>query len=454
MIYGTREVYELLRVLRAIDDPTNQLKVVTALRTSVFGIDDRQLMQYRHGPADGEPLRFPNEFRVFTKEPGVVGDALRVLDQFGRRKHERTPAELIAELYDRWRGVAAALSEGQQVARETWRRVRYVVDEARAWSDATGGTLAEYLAWVDRRIDDVDRVELSTDEGEDSLRIMTIHAAKGLEFPITIVAGLGAADASNSKTGPTLGTTASHWFGSGSSPAPGSPTRRHSSADESEPRRHGCSTSRSPVQRIISSSRCTTSRAVVWPAGWSRQSRRPTLWPTRCAATRRCPWPIPPVTIARTSRRCCTVPAKSPTSWTVQSTRCAGSGHRAGWPKHSATPPGRPPTSAWCRVVVRGRRRRDRRRHDCARRTIRCCSRPPPTRQRRSRSHRSGQPQGARPQRSSQPARWQVRHRQGQRRACGDAAGRARRSRPRVGHAGRRGGRGGGVCSIVATTSR
>ena len=201
LIYGSREVYELLRVLRAIDDPTNQLKVVTALRTSIFGLDDRQLMEYRFGPADGERQQYPSDFRVFTTKPGAVGDALRVLDQFGRRKHERTPAELIAELYDGWRGVAAAMAEGQQVARETWRRVRYVIDEARAWSDATGGTLAEYLAWVDRRIDDVDRVELSTDEGEDSLRIMTIHAAKGLEFPITIVAGLGGGDATDSSTG-------------------------------------------------------------------------------------------------------------------------------------------------------------------------------------------------------------------------------------------------------------
>ncbi|HVE20006.1 MAG TPA: 3'-5' exonuclease, partial [Ilumatobacteraceae bacterium] len=200
LIYGSREVYELLRVLRAIDDPTNHLKVVTALRTSIFGIDDRQLLHYRLGPATA-PARYPKDFRVFANEAGIVGDALRTLDQFGRRKHERTPAELLAELYDTWRGVAAALSEGEQVARETWRRVRYVIDEARAWSDATGGTLAEYLAWVDRRIDDVDRVELSTDEGEDSVRIMTIHAAKGLEFPITIVAGLGGADATNSATG-------------------------------------------------------------------------------------------------------------------------------------------------------------------------------------------------------------------------------------------------------------
>ncbi|MEP7111700.1 MAG: UvrD-helicase domain-containing protein [Ilumatobacteraceae bacterium] len=205
LIYGSREVYELLRVLRAVDDPTNQLKVVTALRTSIFGIDDRQLMHHRLGTG-ADPIRFPRDFRVFTKVPGVIGDALRTLEQFGRRKHERTPAELLAELYDSWRGVAAALAEGEQVARETWRRVRYVIDEARAWSDATGGTLAEYLAWVDRRVDDVDRVELSTDEGEDSLRIMTIHAAKGLEFPLTIVAGLGGIDATDSSTG-------LHWQG-------------------------------------------------------------------------------------------------------------------------------------------------------------------------------------------------------------------------------------------------
>lgn len=200
LIYGSREVYELLRVLRAIDDPTNQLKLVTALRTSIFAIDDRQMMEFRLGPA-AAPRRFSKDFAVFTDEPGVVGEALRTLGSLGARKHERTPAELLAELYDQWRGVPAAVHEGEQAARETWRRVRYVIDEARAWSDSTGGTLAEYLAWVDRRIDHIDRVELSTDEREDSVRVMTIHAAKGLEFPITVVAGLGGADASDNTTG-------------------------------------------------------------------------------------------------------------------------------------------------------------------------------------------------------------------------------------------------------------
>ena len=75
LIYGSREVYELLRVLRAIDDPTNQLKVVTALRTSIFGIDDRQLMHYRLGPPDRRQRR--------------ISTGLPCLHQGARRRRRR-----------------------------------------------------------------------------------------------------------------------------------------------------------------------------------------------------------------------------------------------------------------------------------------------------------------------------------------------------------------------------
>ncbi len=304
-------------------------------------------MQYRLGTG-AEPDRFPTDFRVFTKEPGIVGDALRTLDQFGRRKHERTPAELLAELYDSWRGVAAALCEGQQVARETWRRVRYVIDEARAWSDATGGTLAEYLAWVDRRIDDVDRVELSTDEGEDSVRIMTIHAAKGLEFPITVVAGLGGADASNTRPRVCIGRTASRWFDSGSMTSAGSADMTALEAPGLVRRRRACCTSHSPAPRIISSSRCITRCALCCRPALSRGHRRRCRCQAPCAPIRSYPIAHPP------SHDALPAPDRlagrtSPTSSIARPARCAGSGRPAVLPKRSAMRPGRRPMSAWCR---------------------------------------------------------------------------------------------------------
>ena len=201
LIYGSREVYELLRVLRAVDDPTNELVLVGALRTSVLGVSDVDLARYRVRADEPESDRRVRGWSVHTTVVGPVGDALRTIRDLAAHKHERTPAELLAALYDWSRGVAAATAEGPAAARETWRRVRYAIDEARAWSDATGGTLGEYLAWIARRVEDVDRVELATDEREDSVRIMTVHAAKGLQFPIVITAGLGGRPAGDTQTG-------------------------------------------------------------------------------------------------------------------------------------------------------------------------------------------------------------------------------------------------------------
>jgi ATP-dependent exoDNAse (exonuclease V) beta subunit len=67
-----------------------------------------------------------------------------------------------------------------------------VLDEARWWFEQTGGSLGEYLRWVALRVDNDDRSNVTTDEtDDDAVHVLTIHAAKGLEFPVVIAAGLG-----------------------------------------------------------------------------------------------------------------------------------------------------------------------------------------------------------------------------------------------------------------------
>ncbi|MFM7537703.1 MAG: UvrD-helicase domain-containing protein [Acidimicrobiales bacterium] len=185
LVYDTREVRELLRVLRALDDPTDELALVTALRTTVIGLRDDDLLAHRR--AGGRWDLF-----AAAPPPGPVADAFGRLRALVADKSFRTPAELLTQLAEQHLSWASALVEGPQAARETWRRVRYVIDEARAFADSTGGTLREYLAWVDRQVADETRREVSPDEtDEDAVRVLTIHAAKGLEYPMVLVAGLG-----------------------------------------------------------------------------------------------------------------------------------------------------------------------------------------------------------------------------------------------------------------------
>lgn len=198
LMYERREVYELLRVLRALEDSDDAHAVVSALRTNVFGLSDIDLYEFHRAYRYWNvPSRTAQEqLNPHLDSAGVrrVIAALEQIRGWSDRQHVLGPAQLLAEIYDSMLGAAAAAYADGDAATESWRRVRFVIDEARQWSDATAGTIGEYLRWVADRVDANDRTDISTDELDDAVRILTIHASKGLEYPIVIAAGLGRQD--------------------------------------------------------------------------------------------------------------------------------------------------------------------------------------------------------------------------------------------------------------------
>ncbi len=190
LAYASREVRDLLLALRAVDDPTDELALITALRSPLFGCSDVDLYRWRH-ERDGRwnilVSRLPE-----PEEHDPVHDAFTSLRALAGDRHWAAPAELLLRLVDERRVLEVAV--GSPRARDVWRRVRYVIDQARAWREAGGGTLRAYLAWATRQASDSVRVTEAVlpETDHDAVRVMTIHAAKGLEFPVVIVAGLTA----------------------------------------------------------------------------------------------------------------------------------------------------------------------------------------------------------------------------------------------------------------------
>ena len=76
--------------------------------------------------------------------------------------------------------------------RDGWRQIRYLIDQARAWSDSQYGGLRGFLSWAQGQASENARVTESIlpESDDEAVRVMTIHTAKGLEFPIVVVAGL------------------------------------------------------------------------------------------------------------------------------------------------------------------------------------------------------------------------------------------------------------------------
>lgn len=188
LVYGTREIRDLLAVLAAVDDPTDELALVTALRTPLLGCGDDDLYTYKvdHGGRWNHQLDPPESLPA--EHP--VGEALAALRAWHAARAWSSPSELVDRIVRERRVLELGFARGRP--RDLWRRVRFVIDQARAFTEAQGGGLREFLAWADLQSAEGARVveTVLPETDDDAVRILTIHGAKGLEFPITIVSGM------------------------------------------------------------------------------------------------------------------------------------------------------------------------------------------------------------------------------------------------------------------------
>ena len=188
LVYTTPEIRALLLAVHAIDDPTDDLAVVSTLRSSLFGCSDADLLAWVNRGGHWNPLAEPPPPPDGGDDP--VGDAMATLRMFVLDRPWWSPSELLGELVAERRVMELGVETGHPA--DLWRRVRFVIDQARAWSEAGGSGLRAYVRWADRqRAEGTRAAEVVLPETDlDAVRVMTIHAAKGLEFPVTVVSGL------------------------------------------------------------------------------------------------------------------------------------------------------------------------------------------------------------------------------------------------------------------------
>jgi ATP-dependent helicase/nuclease subunit A len=188
LVWSTREIRDLMMCLRAVDDPTDELALVSALRSAVFGCGDDDLYRFRHVHGGRWSHQLPLPDSLPDGDP--VGEALTHLHSLHQRRMWATPSELLEDLVRQRRVFEHGIARGRP--RDVWRRVRFVLDQARAYGDSEGGSLRQFLQWAKLQSADGSRVSETVlpETDDDSVRIMTIHGSKGLEFPIAVVSGL------------------------------------------------------------------------------------------------------------------------------------------------------------------------------------------------------------------------------------------------------------------------
>ena len=189
LVYATQEVRDLINCLTAIDDPSDEVAVVAALRSPAYACSDVEIASYRLHQSGSFKYLWPDLDSV----EGRVADALRDLRAWHNRRSEFALASLVDSLINDCRLVEIGLLDAGN--RNAFRRARFLVEQARAFEASGPESLRAFVEWLEGNVDEaiLDQEGAGLDDDEDAVRVLTIHAAKGLEFPIVFLAGLGAA---------------------------------------------------------------------------------------------------------------------------------------------------------------------------------------------------------------------------------------------------------------------
>jgi ATP-dependent exoDNAse (exonuclease V) beta subunit len=184
--YEAREVNDAVHLLRVIANPRDEIALVTVLLSPLVAVSDEALLRLKSASgdmADALARLRPADAAGFDRE-----DHAR-LCRFRDRLHEwRLRREYVT--FDRL--LMAALDESGYCP-EAGARGAANLDKFLAQARVAAGRMSldefvEELAWV--RASNPREPDAPPEDSADAVRVMTVHSAKGLEFPVVFVAAL------------------------------------------------------------------------------------------------------------------------------------------------------------------------------------------------------------------------------------------------------------------------
>ncbi len=186
--FHERDEVDALRVaLCAVEWPDDELSVYATLRGAFFAFPDHDLFTYRE--AHGRRL---HPFAAGPDAPdaagGEIDEALQLLRHLHRQRNRVPVHDTVQALLRATRAHAGlALRPGGEQALAN---VLHVVELARQYESAEG---ASFRGFVQHLLDETYTEAAESpilEEGTDGVRLMTVHKAKGLEFPVVILADI------------------------------------------------------------------------------------------------------------------------------------------------------------------------------------------------------------------------------------------------------------------------
>lgn len=189
--FQTFELIMIMNYLRIIDNPRQDIPLVAVLRSPIFNFTEPELAQIR---VNSRNTDFFDALVKSSNSSSELGkkckNFLNQLENFRQFATNHRISELIWSIYETTHllEIVIGLPNGQQ------RRVNLqaLYERANSYESAGFKGLYQFINFIERmRKNQKDLAQpLLSDQTDNSVKLMTIHGSKGLEFPVVFVADL------------------------------------------------------------------------------------------------------------------------------------------------------------------------------------------------------------------------------------------------------------------------
>ncbi len=192
--FDTPEVDTVLNMLRLIDNPRQDIPLISLLHSPVFSLTTDDLAQIRLAQKEGCFYDCVVQY-CETAPEGELRDKLNhfltELTLWRDQAIFMTVSQLVAYLYDRTGYYDyAAVGPGGGLRRAN---LELLLEKAEQYEEGSRKGLFFFIRYMEDRKESADdqTASASIAEGENLVHILTIHKSKGLEFPVVFLADLG-----------------------------------------------------------------------------------------------------------------------------------------------------------------------------------------------------------------------------------------------------------------------
>ncbi|MCB5954275.1 helicase-exonuclease AddAB subunit AddA [Enterococcus sp. CWB-B31] len=191
--FQATEIRTMISLLQIIDNPYQDIPLAAVLRSPLVGLKETDLVQIRLTQKEGlyyeAFLKFNDKAEKTAEEKEIAEKTFRFADSLARwREMARRVhlSELIWKIYEE----TAYLDyvAGMPAGRQRQANLYALIDRAANYEKTSFRGLFQFIRFIEKMQEkDKDLAEPVILEDENAVRVMTIHASKGLEFPVVFI---------------------------------------------------------------------------------------------------------------------------------------------------------------------------------------------------------------------------------------------------------------------------